>query len=269
MLPQRCKYHLIDGPPANKTAARDNQAAVRDHVQRCEAFKKWKRNLGPQPLCPTTDEPLTQMPPNPKPIKRYLRCHCRQNFADPRTGSRCRLGNVYRGVPFPIGKCSICLCVCNAFVQLKDYKTIVTVSTLPTVPKYGTNSQHAARAWLESGTNINMVQQQKSTEVYRNMMTSGKMSRDGDITRNVSNEGALAQSLHMVANRPRDVATIEALCSKVDQVEHPLGPSHTSVGDMNKHGRATAADMRISNNSLISGFNTAAGSFNPSGITEG
>ena len=43
---------------------------------------------------------------------------------------------------------------------------------------------------------------------------------------------------------------ISHLRKSVDHTQHPAGPSFTSVGDMNLHGRASAASTRAANNNL-------------------
>ena len=80
------------------------------------------------------------------------------------------------------------------------------------------------------------------------------MASDVPIASNVVNEGALAQALNMVGNRPADHRTVLNLRQAVDGVQHPAGPSHTNIGDMNTHGRTTAADRRVTNNGLLSEY---------------
>ena len=80
------------------------------------------------------------------------------------------------------------------------------------------------------------------------------MTMGGSTVTNVRNEGSLAQALDMVGNRPRDMLTVKAQRRTVDNVQHPRGSSHTSIGDMNVHARSTAADDRVRNNQLTSFF---------------
>lgn len=132
-----CKYKLIDGPPSNVTATQSNKDAIQAYGDICDAFKLFEKGLGPQPRDPDVDDLVTKMPSAPKPITRYLRYHCHQNRANPRTGQKCAVDCFYNGQCFSIGKYPLCLCVCNAFVLLKDYHTIVTVSTLPNQQRTG------------------------------------------------------------------------------------------------------------------------------------
>ena len=248
---QNCRHTFIDGPPGNATASEINRDNMSSYGAICEAFRLFKRGLGLQPTVPGTGELVTKMPPEPKPIKRYLRCHCRQNRADPRTGQKCVVDCFYNGQRFPVGKCPLCLCVCDAYVPLNNYRTIVTVSTLPNQQGNRESVRDAARAYLERGMNINMMQQQASVETYNQMLRSGAMEAGGSIVRNVANEGALAQALDLVGNRPRDALAVHALRRIVDRVEHPLGPNHTSIGSMTVHGRNNiASDDRTRNNQL-------------------
>lgn len=76
------------------------------------------------------------------------------------------------------------------------------------------------------------------------------MTCNNSVVNNIANEGALVQSLNMLANPPsQDV--IRHLRTVVDGVQHPSGPTYTAVGDMRHEGRAsTAASARIANNNL-------------------
>jgi hypothetical protein len=115
------------------------------------------------------------------------------------------------------------------------------------------NGQEEARAFLESATNVNMMQQTTLSQQYHQQTMEGSMVASGTALDSIYYGGALAQANHMLRNKPTQ-PTIRDLRKTVDEVQHPSGPSHTSVGDMNTFGRASAAEKRMSNNSLTGGF---------------
>ena len=125
----------------------------------------------------------------------------------------------------------------------------MTVSSLE--KRDAPNQRAQSSEWLEQNTNVNLTQQRTSAEYYRRM-TNGGTDRGVSVVGNVSNEGALAQSLNMVGNPPPNPLTTQHLRQAVDGVQHPAGPSHTNIGDMNTHGRDSAADRRKTNNGLLS-----------------
>ena len=55
------------------------------------------------------------------------------------------------------------------------------------------------------------------------------MTRDVPIVSDVTNGGALAQALNMVGECRVDNRTIMNNRKTVDRVQHPVGPSHTSI----------------------------------------
>jgi hypothetical protein len=98
--------------------------------------------------------------------------------------------------------------------------------------------------------NVNREQQRTSAEFYANAMQNGSLAGNANVVQNIENEAALAQSLFMVGNATFDHGTLRALRAKVDAVQHPAGPTFTRHGDLNIHGRTTAADRRNTNNRL-------------------
>ena len=128
---KRCRHGFLDQPPGNKTVDEDATAGIDVYRQLCNEFKLWKRNLGPQPRDPSTGKLLEKMPTAPKPRKKYLRCHCSQEFADPRKGKKCPVDCKFGGVTFAVGKCPICQCSCKAYVPMDAYRTIMIVHKMP------------------------------------------------------------------------------------------------------------------------------------------
>ena len=255
---RKCRHKFFDAAPGNATADEENTSNMTQYMALCEEFKAYKRKEGPQPVDPVSNRPLEKMPPAPKAIKKYGRCHCSQTYADPRHGKKCPVNCKYEGVTFPTGKCPICLCVCKAFVPLDQYNTIVTVSSLGKTQR--NNNQGESQKWIEKNLNVNLMQQNISSQAYRQMSADGDMDFGSSVVSNVANQGALAQSLNMVGNPP-DHATRFGLRRRVDSMQHAAGPSFTSVGDMNIHGRTSAADIRKTNNGLLSDYV-------PTGMTE-
>lgn len=247
---KNCNHPFIDQPPGNVTVVADNSQTMSTYMESCKQFKAWKRDEGPQPMCPDTNQLLTKMPSAPKTKKRHMRCHCGTLFSDPRNGKQCPVSCHWKGVRFRIGSCPICLCVCQAFIPLDQFQTIMTVSSLE--KRDAPNQRAQSSEWLEQNTNVNLTQQRTSAEYYRRMTNSGGTDRGVSVVGNVSNEGALAQSLNMVGNPPPNPLTTQHLRQAVDGVQHPAGPSHTNIGDMNTHGRDSAADRRKTNNGLLS-----------------
>ena len=96
------------------------------------------------------------------------------------------------------------------------------------------------------------MQQRALNNSYTGTMEIGEMARDGSTVTNVRNEGLLAQALDMVRNQPRGMLTVQALRRTVDNAQYPLGPSHTSIGNMNVHSHSSAADDCVRNNQLTS-----------------
>lgn len=244
----KCRHTLIDQPPGNAIVREQNRLANTAYLQQCEAFKLWKNGQGLQPICQITNTPLEKMPKPPTPLEPMLRCHCSQNRADPRAGLKCAVDCRVNNMQYELGKCPLCKCVCCAFIPLKKYDAIVTATTLGAVQQQ--NAQAESADWLNSHINVNRMQQRVSAEYYHTAASEGRMDMNGSVIDVIMNEGALAQSLSMLANPPSASAT-GYLRRKVDQVQDRAGPSFINLGaDMNVHGRASAADKRITNNSL-------------------
>ena len=134
----------------------------------------------------------------------------------------------------------------------------MTASTIGT--QQNQRDKDDERQWLVQNLNVNRMQQEVSAAAYAQMARDGNIAVEGAAVFNIANQGALAQAMSMHANRPVH-ATLTSLRRRVDAMQHPAGPSHTIVGDMNVHGRQTAADKRVTNNGLMSAYI-------PAGMTE-
>ncbi len=250
----RCQHPFLDGPPENATVDEQNQEDVSNYMQLCEEVKAWKNDKEnvEQPRCPTTLELIDKMPSAPKPRVKFGHCHCHQFKANgrDRVHGTCPIGCFYKGVQYAYLQCPICLCTCDAFIDLGQYHAIVAVLTVTTSQSCNADSRANAVEWLERGMNVNHEQRRTSAEVYSNLMQNGSLAGNSNAALNIDNEAALAQSLHMVGNSTFDHGTLRVLRAQVDAVQHPAGPTFTRYGDLNIHGRTTAADRRNTNNHL-------------------
>ena len=260
----KCRHTYIDGPPSNATADTENATAVSEYIQTCENFKRYKKGTGPQPE-DENGEPITKMPKAPTTIDKYLRCHCSQMKANPRTGSQCPVKCTVDGITYQLGKCPICMCTCNLFVKLKNYRTMIIASSFEDKDQGPTATDKAmlARNFLTSSLNINLAQQNASTEHYNKMKEDGQLDRRVNVADSVRKSGYVAQALSIVGNRTSQ-QTLQALRSNIDGVQHRNGPTWTNVGDMRNICRRTAADDRMINNgagqnAFVSTVATAAG----------
>jgi hypothetical protein len=138
----RCQHNFFDGPPDNGTADELNSENVRAYMQVCQQVRAWKKDKEnhEQPRCPTTLELIDKMPSAPKPRKKHGHCHCHQLKAS-RKGT-CPLACFFQGVQYAYSQCPICLCTCDAFVDLAQYHAIVTVTTLPATQIRNQDSRH-------------------------------------------------------------------------------------------------------------------------------
>jgi hypothetical protein len=250
----RCQHPFLDGPPENATVDDQNQEDVSNYMELCEEVKAWKNDKEnvEQPQCPTTLELIDKMPSAPKPRKKFGHCHCHQCKANgrDRVHGTCPIGCFYEGVQYAFSQFPICLCTCDAFIDLGQYHAIVAVLTVTTSQSRNADSRANAVEWLERGMNVNHEQQRTSAVVYSNLMQNGSRAGNSNVALNIDNEAALTQSLHMVGNSTFDHGTLRALRAQVDAVQHPAGPTFTQYGDLNIHGRTTAADCRNTNNRL-------------------
>jgi hypothetical protein len=143
--------------------------------------------------------------------------------------------------------------MCDAFVDLAQYHTIVNVTTLPATQICNQDSRASVRSWswLESSMNVNHEQWRRSTEFYTNAIQDGNIASNSMTAANIGNDAALGQALFMVGNATFEHGTLWALRSIADDVCHPAGSTFTDYGDMNVHGRTTSsADRRHTNNRL-------------------
>lgn len=243
--------YLLDAFPGNATAKAKDEAATKEYVELCNNFAKWKKRQGPQPKDALGN--LVQKMPTPQnPSKLFGRCHCGQNKSDPRNGDRCIVGCVYNNIRYKLGTCPLCKCTCNAYFDLARYRTMMIANSFDNNQQQQQgvqNSQEEARAFLEGATNVNMMQQATLSQQHQQRTMEGSMVASASALDSIYYGGALAQASHMLRNKPTQPA-IRELRKTVDNVQHPAGPSHTSVGDMNTFGRASAAEKRMSNNGL-------------------
>ena len=247
---KECGHHLIDGPPGNVTADETNRLKLDAYMVLSEEFRNWKKDLGPQPRCPTSGDLLTKPPPGPTPLKKYLRCHCSQNRADFRSGKVCAVRCFYKGQQYDLGRCPLCTCTCIAYIPLQNYRTIVTVSSMPRERDTAANTRDDAITYLERGLDVNMAQQRASARAHSAMLRNGGIAHSSNVVNAMQDEGACAQALDLAGNPPSQ-QTVMHLRGIVDRVEDPRGASFTVHGDMNVHGRAgNAAAARASNNNL-------------------
>ena len=130
------------------------------------------------------------------------------------------------------------------------YQSIVAVQCMPVDKEVEMKKRASAKGWLEHNTQVNMLQQIEAGDHYRKLAADGEMVRDNETVVCVVNDiGHYAQAFNMTANPPNPKTAID-LRKRVDAVQHPDGPSMTAIGDMNVHGRSTAAHRRVSNNGL-------------------
>lgn len=252
---------LLDAFPDNATARAKDEAATKEYVELCNKVRKWKRKEGPQPK-DASGSLVSKMPPAPNPSKLFGRCHCGQNKSDPRNGDRCIVGCEYNNTRYKLGTCPLCKCTCRAFFDLARYRTMMIAASFDNTQQQqqgNQNVQDEARAYLESATNVNMMQQATLSQQYQQQVMEGSMIASDSALDSIYFGGALAQANHMLRNKPTQ-QVVRELRKTVDNVQHPAGPSHTSVGDMNTFGQESAADKRRRNNGLMG--------FVPPGMTE-
>ena len=101
----RCGHTLIDQPPGNATVQADNARAATAYVDLSQAYSKWKKKLGPQPICQETGELMDKPPKAPKTLTSMLRCHCSQNGVDARRGKKCAVNCTIGGTKYSLGQC--------------------------------------------------------------------------------------------------------------------------------------------------------------------
>jgi hypothetical protein len=150
----RCQQSYFDGPPENANVDELNSKDVQTYMWVCQqvrASKKNKENYK-QPQCPTTLRLIDKMPSAPKPRKKYGRCHCNQLKASSK--ETCPFACFFQGMQHAYSQCPICLCTCDAFVNLDQYHAIVSVSTLPKAQICNQDSRASVKSWLNSLTAI-------------------------------------------------------------------------------------------------------------------
>ncbi len=87
---------------------------------------------------------------------------------------------------------SICLCICDAFVNLGQYHATVSVSTVPTVQICSKDARASARDWLEGSMNVNCEQKRLSAEFYAHATQSGELLSNTMVASNIENDASLA-----------------------------------------------------------------------------
>ena len=143
------------------------------------------------------------------------------------------------------------LYLCKAYIKLKKYCTIVTVSSIDVKKNFDGAVQ--SREFLKRSLNINLVQQRPLAAIYRQKAEDSCIDSNVSVVDNVMNGGYLAQSLDMVGNPPAPLG-VHHLRNHVDSFQDQRGASWTSVGNMDVHGRTNAADMCMVNNGLSHGY---------------
>ena len=245
----KCKHSYLSHPPSDRDADAHNTTVMGQYARLSRALELFKKKQGPQPVCPKTGEKLKKIPP-PDIHKKHIRCHCKQLRADPRNGFKCPIS--CQG--YQIGQCPICRCTCNLYITHGDYRDIATVNSMG--EEEPQESAAEVRNWLNEGLNANNLQRRSSIEHYGRQMEEGRMDSRTDVTSNVVGEGAMAQALHMVRNRP-DRATAAELQKKVDALAHRSGKTCVDMGgeavDMRTWGKKSAAESRVDNNGLTHG----------------
>jgi hypothetical protein len=101
---------------------------------------------------------------------------------------------------YAYSQCPICLCTCDAFVDLAQYHAIVTVTTLPATQIRNQDSRASARSLLESSMNVNREQRRTSAGFYTNAIQNGNIASNSMTAANIGNDAALGQALFMLGN---------------------------------------------------------------------
>ena len=131
----------------------------------CREVSAYLQGNGPQPNDPETGQPLTKHPKAPTQRKKYGRCHCSQNKADPRSGKKCACDCKYNGVTYPVGQCPVCQCNCKLFIYLQNYLPMVIANSQPNAQS-NQDIQAQATEYLNSQLSINRIQQEASANFY-------------------------------------------------------------------------------------------------------
>ena len=148
-----------------------------------------------------------KMPSAPKPRKKHGHCHCHQLKAS-RKGM-CPLACFFQGMQYAYySQCLICLCTCDAFVDLAQYHAFVTVTTLPLTQICNQDSRASARSWLENSMNMNHEQWRTSAEFYTNAIQDGNIVSKSMTVANIANYAVLGQALFMVGNATFEHGTL-------------------------------------------------------------
>ncbi len=130
---------------------------------------------------------------------------------------KCAVNCSLNGIQYKCRECPLCLCTCDAFVEMEKYSIIVTITSLGQVKQE--DSQKELIEFLGANLNVNRLQQQQSSKYYHQLSNSGGMTCNNSVINNIANEGALAQSLNMLAN-PLSQGVIRRLRTVVDGVQH-------------------------------------------------
>lgn len=77
-------------------------------------------------------------------------------FSTATSGSSCS------GIRYKCGECPLCLCTCDAFVEMEKYSTIVTATSLGLVEQK--DSRKESIEFLGANLNVNRLQLQQSSE---------------------------------------------------------------------------------------------------------
>ncbi len=178
----------------------------------------------------------------------YGRCHCHQLKASHK--GTYPIACSFTDMQYAYSQCPICLCTCDAFVNLDQYHAIVSVSTLPQAQICIQDSRASAKSWLESSMNVNHEQRRTSAELCTNTIQVGNIASNTMRATNIGKDAKLGQALFMVGNITFEHGTLWALRSFVDDVRHPAGLAFTEYGDMNVRSHSTSADQQNTNNRM-------------------
>ena len=133
-------------------------------------------------------------------------------------------------------------------VEIDNYRTIRLATTLATKVE----DPETTMSFLNDGMNVNRMTEQNTYMHLYNQVGNGGIESisNPSAAKHICDAGALAQSMHIL-NNPPPHHIMNDLRNKVDNIQHPAGPTHTEYADMQVHCRSsTAASAQVYNNNL-------------------